>query len=115
MHRPRQSKAQFERLLQEQERERQLREWWGLLKPAAKHKRKRRPGSGRRPKFKSHQQAWLQVQYRLDLNAIPRLAKRDAAVPHVRKLAETEFTIHAGRDTLLEHIIRPVLPEPNGK
>ena len=113
MHRRHLSKAQTERLLSEQERENRLREGWDLLKPAAK--RKRKPGSGRWLKFRSHEQAWLQVQYRLDLNAIPRLAKRDAAVPHVQKLSKTKFRIHAGRDTLLKHIIRPVLPAPKGK
>jgi hypothetical protein len=115
VHRRHLSKAKIERLLNEQERESRLREGWDLLKRAAKRKRKRKTGSGRWPKFKSHQQAWLQVQYRLDLNAIPGLAKRDAAVPHAQKLAETKFRIHAGRDTLLKHIIRPVLPAPKRK
>jgi hypothetical protein len=41
--------------------------------------------------------------------ADPLLAKHEAAIPHVKELAKTEFGIEAGRNTLLDQIIRPVL------
>ena len=39
----------------------------------------------------------------------PQWAKHDGAVSLVQKLANNEFGIEAGRDTLLDQIIRPVL------
>jgi hypothetical protein len=72
-------------------------------------KKKKKPGAGAPRKFKSVQQAWLQVRYRLDLNADSLLAKHDAAVPHVQKLAKDEFGIKAGIKTVLKYVVRPVL------
>jgi hypothetical protein len=69
---------------------------------------KREPG-GAPAKFKREQKQWLQNKYSSDLAAEPRLAKHDAAVPHVKELAKTEFEIDVGPNTLLQQIIRPVL------
>ena len=80
--------------------------------PQRKTKSKRKPGDVGRPvKFDPEQQRWLQERYRLDVEANPRLAKklRDVAVPHVQQLAKTEYEIIAGRDVVLEDVIRPVL------
>jgi hypothetical protein len=81
---------------------------------SAKHPTKAQPQETREPggapaKFKPEQQQWLQNKYSSDLLAEPRLAKHDAAVPHVKQLAKTQFRIEAGRNTLLQQIIRPVL------
>jgi hypothetical protein len=104
VHRQRLSKAQIERLLQEQERERQLREGWDLLKRPVK--RTRKPGSGRNSKFTAQQRTRLQEKYSRDLKADPLLEKREAAVAHMQKL---EKTVSAAPSTWLKHIIRPVL------
>jgi hypothetical protein len=73
--------------------------------------RTRKPGAGRKPKFKPEHQAWLQARYKCDLRKNPRLAAKlaDVAVPHVQKLAKDKYGIDAGRNTLLGQIIRPVL------
>jgi hypothetical protein len=60
-------------------------------------------------KFTPEQQRWLQNHYRLDLFALPTLKKQDAAVPHVMEMAKAKYGIEASRNTLLDHIIRPVL------
>jgi hypothetical protein len=80
------------------------------VKPSPKKKRQRKKGGGRRHTFTPEQQTSLQERYREDLKADPLLAKRDAAVAHVKGLAKTAFGIDAGRNTLLAQIIRPVLP-----
>lgn len=81
-------------------------------KPLAPTPKPRRPGGGRRPKFKLEQQQWLRARYRRDLKKDQRLAKQEAAaVPHVQKLAKDKYGIEAGRNTLLVQIVRPVLLE----
>jgi hypothetical protein len=69
----------------------------------------RQPGGGRRKKFKPEEQVWLRKRYSRDLKKNPRLAKHDGAVAHVKALAATSYGVVAERDTLLDHIIRPVL------
>jgi hypothetical protein len=79
---------------------------WSTTQPT---RRETREPAGAPPKFKPEQQQWLQNKYSNDLMAEPRLAKHDAAVPHVKELAKTNFEIEVGRNTLLQQIIRPVL------
>ena len=76
--------------------------------PTPQQRKQREPG-GAPAKFKPEQQQWLREQYSSDLIANPRLAKHDGAVPHVKGLAKTKYGIDAGRNTLLQQIIRPVL------
>jgi hypothetical protein len=110
------------RMAAEKERVRLFGEKFGLNKIAEKLRkfetlqepppqRTRKPGAGRKPKFKPEQQAWLQARYKRDLRKNPRLAAKlaDVAVPHVQKLAKDKYGIDAGRNTLLGQIIRPVL------
>jgi hypothetical protein len=106
----------------QQERLRQFSEEHGL-KEIAERLRKAKPepqdptprrkprkqGGGRKPLFDEQQKTWLQEKYSLDLKTSPRLARHKEALPHVEKLAETEYGILAGPDTLLDQIIRPVL------
>jgi hypothetical protein len=70
---------------------------------------KRQRGGGRKPLFDEKRKTWLQKKYSRDLRRDQRLAKHDAAVPHVQKLAKDKYGIVAGRNTLLDQIIRPVL------
>jgi hypothetical protein len=70
---------------------------------------KRRRGGGRKPLFDEQRKTWLQKKYSRDLKKDQRLAKHDAAVPHVKQLAKDKYGIAAGRNTLLDQIIRPVL------
>ena len=77
--------------------------------PPPKQRKPRKPGGGRHPKFKPEQQQWLQARYRRELKKDARLANRKIAVDRVQKLVMTEYGIEAGRNTLLDQIIRPVL------
>jgi hypothetical protein len=70
---------------------------------------KRRRGGGRKPLFDEKRKTWLQKKYSRDLKKDPRLAKHDAAVPHVIQLAKDKYGIAAGRNTVLEQVIRPML------
>lgn len=77
--------------------------------PTPPEQKPRKQGGGRKPKLDAKQQKLLQKQYSRDLKKDPLLAKHDAAVPHVQKLAKTKYKIDVGRNTLLDQIIRPVL------
>ena len=61
------------------------------------------------PNFEPGQLTWLRQRYHVAVKANPLLKKHDAAVPYVQKLAMTEFGIIAGRNTVLDQIIRLVL------
>ncbi|QHO72311.1 hypothetical protein ACH79_06400 [Bradyrhizobium sp. CCBAU 051011] len=76
---------------------------------AGRRPEKRKASGGAPRKFTAQQQQWLQNKYGRGLKAEPRLAKHEGAVEYVRGLAKTKYDIDAGRNTLLEHIIRPVL------
>jgi hypothetical protein len=76
--------------------------------PTPQQRKPRKRGGGRRPMFTAQQQQWLREKYSSDLKADPLLAKHEAAVAHVQNLANNQYGIEAGRDTLLDQIIRPV-------
>jgi hypothetical protein len=77
--------------------------------PTPQQRKPRKQGAGRPPKFEQGQKAWLRQRYYVAVKLDPRLEKHDAAVPYVRGLAKIEYGIDAGRDSLLDQIIRPVL------
>jgi hypothetical protein len=84
-------------------------------KPEKAQRKETRERRGAPPKFTPEEQLWLREKYGSDLKADRLLAKHAVAVLHVKQLAKIKFEIEAGTNTLLDHIIRPVLQAAKNK